>query len=226
METIAAFSDIATLIGEPARAAMLWCLLDGRACTAGELAIAANCTPQSASNHLTRLIAGGLLKVEKQGKHRYYAFSRTEVAYAIEAMASLVPGKTMVQKPAFANGDIQYARTCYDHLAGKIAVALTQFLKQQHFIQVQSDAYLVTRNGAEWFAGWGVNLDEAKQQRRLFAKPCLDWTERKHHVAGALGAAILQQMLANNWIRRKAGSRIVVLTAKGEKAFSHWGIAL
>lgn len=219
------FSAIAALIGEPARATMLWSLLDGRAYTAGELALMAGISPQSASNHLNKLIDADLLKMEKQGKHRYYRFAKTEVATAMEAISRLIPGKWQMPRGRhFKNGDIQYARTCYDHLAGKIAVDLTQGLLKQKIIQLKEDEYRVTTKGRDWFESIGVDMAAIKQQKRFFARPCLDWTERKHHLAGALGAAMLQQMLVLNWVRRKANARTVILTAKGEKALSDLGI--
>lgn len=219
------FAVVASLIGEPARATMLWNLLDGRAYTAGELALSAGLSAQSASNHLNKLIEAELLKMEKQGKHRYYRFAKPEVAYAIEAIANLVPprSKAAPQKQ-FANGDIQYARTCYDHLAGKIAVELAQSLVKQKIIKLQDDEYHVTKTGTAWFADFGIDLEVVQQQKRAFAKPCLDWTERRYHLAGALGASLLDQLLAKNWLRRKPNERTLVLTGKGEKGLRDWGV--
>ncbi|HKB42745.1 MAG TPA: winged helix-turn-helix domain-containing protein [Chitinophagaceae bacterium] len=226
MEPDNQFSATAYLIGEHARAAMLWNLLDGRAYTAGELALSANISPQSASNHLNKLIKADFLKVEKQGKHRYYRFAREEVAFAIESIANLMPYKKAsgFQK-RFVNGDIQYARTCYDHLAGKIAVDLTQALIKQKILKPDGNNFLVSSKGEAWFEMIGLNVNELKNSKRHFAKACLDWTERKHHLAGALGAALLNQMLSFNWIRKKANSRIVILTAKGETELSKLGVS-
>jgi DNA-binding transcriptional ArsR family regulator len=225
MEFDQQFAAIASLIGEPARASMLWSMLDGRAYTAGELALMANISPQSASNHLTKLMEADLLKMEKQGKHRYYCYAKTEVATALEAISQLIPGKEPAPRNrSCKNGDIQYARTCYDHLAGRVAVNLTQGLLQQKLIRLRDDEYEVTTKGTSWFEEIGIDLAGLKQQKRLFARPCLDWTERKHHLAGALGAALLDQMLVLNWLRRKNNERTVILTAKGEKALSQLGI--
>lgn len=225
MEFDQQFLAIASLIGEPARATMLWTMLDGRAYTAGELALMANISPQSASNHLNKLLEADLLKMEKQGKHRYYRFAKTEVAAAMEAISQLIPGKWQIPAgKSFKNGDIQYARTCYDHLAGRVAVTLTQGLVQQKIIQLKDDEYNVTTKGKAWFENIGVDIEAVRQQKRFFARPCLDWTERKHHLAGGLGAALLDQMLALNWIRRKPNERTVVLTGKGEKAITRLGV--
>ncbi|AXY72492.1 transcriptional regulator [Paraflavitalea soli] len=225
MEFDQQFSAIASLIGEPARAAMLWSMLDGRAYTAGELALMAGISPQSASNHLNKLIEADLLKMEKQGKHRYYRFAKPEVATAMEAISRLIPHQEKLHRDrSFKNGDIQYARTCYDHLAGRIAVNLTQGLVKQKIIQLKEDEFDVTNKGMSWFDSIGVDIAAVRQQKRFFARPCLDWTEKKHHLAGALGAALLDQMLALNWIRRKANERTVILTGKGEKALAQLGV--
>lgn len=219
------FSVVASLIGEPARATMLWTLLDGRAYTAGELALSAGLSAQAASNHLNKLIEAALLKMERQGKHRYYRFAKPEVAYAIEAIANLIPGKAKASpQKEFVNGDIQFARTCYDHLAGKVAVTLNQALVQQKLIKLKDEDYIVTTAGIRWFNNLGIDLEAVQQQKRAFARPCLDWTERKHHLAGALGAALLDQMIAKNWLRRKPNERTVVITGKGEKALYELGI--
>ena len=218
MEIDNQFSAVAFLIGEPARATMLWNLTDGRAYTAGELALVANISPQSASNHLNKLVEANFLNVEKQGKHRYYKFAREEVAYAIEAIANLIPNKKAIrQQKSFENGDIQYARTCYDHLAGKIAVDLTQSLIKQKILNLEGDDFLVSSKGEAWFEMIGLNINELKKSKRHFAKPCLDWTERKHHLAGSLGAALLDKMLSLDWFRKTKNSRAIIITSKGQQ---------
>jgi DNA-binding transcriptional ArsR family regulator len=219
------FTKIATLIGERARATMLWNLLDGRAYTAGELAIVSNTSPQSASSHLVKLTEAGILKVEKQGKHRYYRFSNNEVAYAVEAIANLIPEKrSFSERKPCVNGDIQYCRSCYDHLAGKVAVEITQALLKQAFLVQTGECFLLTPSGENWFSRVGVNVEEIKKSSRHFARPCLDWTERKHHLAGSLGAALLRQMQKHDWLRPKANSRIMVLTGKGESDLMDMGL--
>jgi DNA-binding transcriptional ArsR family regulator len=214
------FSTIATLIGEPARAIMLWNMLDGRAYTAGELALVSNISPQSASNHLNKLIEADFLKVEKQGKHRYYRFAKDEVAYAIEAMANLIPDKKSLQRKVCINGEIQFCRTCYDHLAGKVAVDITQTLLQSNLLILEGNEFIVSTAGEAWFNRINIDLEEVKKCKRHFAKPCLDWTERKYHLGGALGAALLSQMKNQDWLRPTAFSRIVILTGKGESELS------
>jgi DNA-binding transcriptional ArsR family regulator len=210
-------THIASLIGEPVRAKILWTLMDGRAYTARELAIGVETTPQNLSMHLGKLLRAGLLSVEAQGRHRYYTFARTEVADAIEAMANLVPAEQAMRKDMGAV-PIDYCRTCYDHLAGKVGVAITESLVRQKLLVYRDKELDVTPKGVQWFAELGIDCGEIRQQRRAFAKPCLDWTERRHHLAGALGAALLEKMLEAHWLRRSAQSRAVVVTAKGRQA--------
>jgi DNA-binding transcriptional ArsR family regulator len=210
-------THIASLIGEPVRAKILWTLMDGRAYTARELAIGVETTPQNLSMHLGKLLRAGLLSVEAQGRHRYYRFSRREVADAIEAMANLVPAEQAIRKDMGAV-PIDYCRTCYDHLAGKVGVAIAESLLRQKLIVYRDKELDVTPKGVQWFAELGIDCGEIGLQRRVFAKPCLDWTERRHHLAGALGAALLEKMLETHWLRRTAQSRAVVVTAKGRQA--------
>jgi DNA-binding transcriptional ArsR family regulator len=211
MET--AFKHIAALIGDPTRATILWTLLDGKAFTATELAIAADTSPQNISMHLTKLVQADLLSVESQGRHRYYKFSRKDVAYAIEALANLVPAAG--NAPAVEQDSaVKYCRTCYDHLAGKIGVAISDSLISQ---EILSETFDLTTKGNKWFDKLGINIDALKQQRRTFIRPCLDWSERRHHLAGAVGAALLDMMLAEDWLRRMRQSRAIVVTAEGEK---------
>lgn len=216
-------TQIASLIGEPVRAKILWTLMDGRAYTARELAIGVETTPQNLSMHLSKLLRAGLLAVEAQGRHRYYTFSREEVAYAVEAMANLIPAGQAVRKDPEVV-PIKFCRTCYDHLAGKVGVSIMESLLRQKLIvyrdkEADMTAKLdVTPKGALWFAEWGIDCGEIKRQRRAFAKSCLDWTERRHHLAGALGAALLEKMLEAHWVRRMTETRAVVVTGKGRQA--------
>jgi DNA-binding transcriptional ArsR family regulator len=210
-------TEIASLIGEPVRANILWTLMDGRAYTARELAIGVETTPQNLSMHLSKLLRAGLLSVEAQGRYRYYTFSRPEVADLIEAMANLIPAEQVVRKDMDAV-PIKFCRTCYDHLAGKVGVSIAESLLRQKLIVYRDKELEVTQKGMQWFAELGIDCAEVRQQRRAFAKPCLDWTERRHHLAGALGAALLEKMLEAHWLRRTAQSRAVVVTARGRQA--------
>lgn len=210
-------AQIASLIGEPVRAKILWMLMDGKAYTARELAIGVDTTPQNLSMHLGKLLRAELLAVEVQGRHRYYSCSRSEVADLIEAMANLVPAEKEVEKDPDAV-PIKFCRTCYDHLAGKVGVLIMEGLLKQQLIEYHGKDLDVTPKGMQWFAERGIDCAEVRRQRRAFAKPCLDWTERRHHLAGALGAALLEKMLEAHWLRRTSQSRAVVVTARGRQA--------
>lgn len=212
------FIKTVSLIGDPTRASILWTLLDGRAFTATELAVSANTSPQNISMHLGKLLEANLLCVEKQGRHKYYRFSNKEVAYAVEAMANLVPKPEVSLKNKPKNyPPIKFCRTCYDHLAGKIGVALTESLLEQKIIIEKNNAYEISPEGEKWFSRFGINIEEAQKQKRIFLKPCLDWSERRNHIAGSIGALLLNKMIAEDWFRRMKDSRAMIITGKGEK---------
>ncbi len=218
MDVEANFVITASLIGEPARAAMLWNLLDGKAYTATELAIAANISAQAASNHLNKLLEANLLQVNKQGRHRYYSFARAEVAYAMEALASLVTQKqTSVKSKSEAKSGIKYCRTCYDHLAGKVGVTITKALVELAILREKEAHYLLTEQGRQWFDKLNVNIEASEKIRRAFARKCLDWSEREPHLAGYLGAQLLDKMTALDWFRKMKHSREIILTSEGKR---------
>lgn len=209
---------ITSLIGDPVRTKILWTLLDGRAYTATELTICADTSPQNISMHLGKLIQANLLVAEPQGRHKYYRFSRPEVAYAIEAIGNLIPDEKHRKIVGNTNNAaIKHCRTCYDHLAGEVGVSITAELIQQKFIEPEGKTYLVTEKGSAFFSEFDIDTDELKKSRRIFAKPCLDWTERKPHLAGALGAAFLEKMLLSDYFRKTKDSRAIVITAKGQQ---------
>lgn len=212
------FIKTATLIGDATRASILWNLLDGRAFTATELAIAIETSAQNISMHLGKLLDANLISVEKQGRHKYYRFSNKEVAYAVEAMANLIPKPEISAKKKTENyPPIKYCRTCYDHLAGKIGVALADSLLEQKIIIEKNNTFEITSEGEKWFSDFGVNIGDAKKQKRIFLKPCLDWSERRYHIAGSVGTLLLNKMLEQDWIRRTKDSRVIIITGKGEK---------
>lgn len=209
-------SRISTIIGDPIRSVILWTLLDNRAYTAIELANIVETSPQNISIHLSKLLGADLLTVESQGRHKYYRLLNEEIANVIEGIANLVP-KEKQQKVTDNNSGIKYCRTCYDHLAGKIGVEITQKLISEKHILPENKTFLVTEKGEKFFADFGIDLAILKKQRRAFAKPCLDWSERKHHFSGSLAAAFLNKMFELNWIRRIENSRAVIITAAGQK---------
>jgi DNA-binding transcriptional ArsR family regulator len=214
--------EIAALIGEPARTMMLWNLSGGQARPAGELAFYANISAQNASAHLAKLVEAGMLTVEAQGRHRYYRIANPEVAHVIEALAALTPSanemsaRKIAQLPRGQTPDLKYARTCYDHLAGRTAVEICAALKNKCFLLAAGKGFEVTPEGEMWFRKLGIEIGNLRGQRRVFARQCLDWSERQPHLAGALGAALLEQMFRQNWIARVESSRIIRVTTKGK----------
>ncbi len=223
MASNAAFAEIATLAGDPARAGMLHALMDGRALTASELARAAGITPQTASGHLSKLATGGLLIVEKQGRHRYHRLATPAVARMLESImqvaAAQVRHKPVVTGPR--DKALRAARTCYDHLAGHLGVALADSLIANQQIELTADAGMVTARGVTLFDKLGIDYAPRKPggSARMLCRPCLDWSERRPHLAGALGAALCAHCLSAGWIRRVDGTRAVSVTTKGRGAF-------
>jgi DNA-binding transcriptional ArsR family regulator len=213
------FKKIAALIGDPVRATILWSLMDGRSMSASELAVTADTSPQNMSMHLSKLLQSNLLIAESQGRQRYYQFARKEIAQALEAMTLLIPYPEAAQRTVQSNEpEITYCRTCYDHLAGKIGVAIADSLLKQKWIRYAKDGLLLTDRGMNWFGEMGIGVDKLKRQRRAFLRPCIDWSERRTHIAGSLAAALLDKMFELAWIRKVRNSRAVVITAAGRKA--------
>lgn len=221
MDAGPSLARIAALIGDPARALMLAALLDGRSRTAGELAQAAGVTPQTASAHLAKLSEAGLLAIEKQGRHRYHRLGSVDVAHALEAlMAVSAAGPKM---PLLGPRDLalRRARTCYDHMAGEIAVHLADRWLAGGWIRKTGDEWLLTASGNRGLASLGIPLPDAAA-RRPPLRPCLDWSERRPHIGGQLGACLLESLLSRDWVRRRRGSRVLMVTDEGERALSKW----
>jgi DNA-binding transcriptional ArsR family regulator len=210
-------ASAAFLIADPARAAMLTALLDGRARPAGELAYAAGVTAQTASSHLGKLLTGGLLAVEIEGRHRYYRLAGSHVALVLENLAAISPAVALRRKPPSRDAQkLQFARCCYDHLAGRVGVAVTRGLEARGFLVAAADKqFEVTPAGVEWFGRMGMNIAKLKLSRKGLARQCLDWTEREHHLAGPLGVQFMSVLCANGWLRRSKSSRAVEVTPKG-----------
>jgi DNA-binding transcriptional ArsR family regulator len=227
MTSNGAFAEIAALAGDPARAGMMHALMDGRALTASELARVAGITPQTASGHLTRMTAAGLLRVEKQGRHRYHRLASPGVARMMESIMQ-VASELRPSRKRLTVGPrevaLRKARTCYDHLAGELGVALTDALVAGGYAELTNEAGLVTDAGVDFLGRIGVDLDvlltpRTKRSGRVLCRPCLDWSERRWHLAGAIGAAICAHSFANDWIRRIDGTRAVMITLKGLEVF-------
>jgi DNA-binding transcriptional ArsR family regulator len=219
-DTDTAVSRIAAAIGEPARARMLYCLSDGRARTSTELAAIAEVMPSTASVHLQRLKEQRLVKVLAQGKHRYYSLEGSNVAAALEALSVLAGGT----RPAFVPNTpnrLRAARTCYDHIAGALGVALhDRFLALGWLITSIGDTCDISRAGAKALEALGVEVEAARSLRRRFAYACVDWSERRPHIGGSLGAALLELALSRKWVRPDLDSRALEVTSLGRREMS------
>jgi DNA-binding transcriptional ArsR family regulator len=227
MASNAMFAEVAALAGDPGRAAMLHALMDGRALTASELARVAGIAPQTASGHLARMTAVGLLVPEKQGRHRYHRLASPAVAQMMESImqvaADLEPGgRSLTVGPRDAA--LRAGRTCYDHLAGRLGVALTDAMVGRGYVELETDAGLVTEPGMEFLARIGIDAEtlaarRGKRSGRVLCRPCLDWSERRPHLAGAVGAAICAHCFNQGWVRPIDGTRAVAITPKGQCVF-------
>lgn len=214
-----AASRIAAAIGEPARARMLYCLSDGRARTSTELAAVAEVTPSTASVHLHRLKSNRLVKVYAQGKHRYYSLEGREVAAALEAL-SVVAGVSSNALAPRTPDFLRTARTCYDHIAGALGVALNDCFMKIGWLAPDGrtdHAYILTPKGALGFGALGIDIEATRAMRRRFAFACVDWSERRPHLGGALGAALLHLALQRQWVVRAPDSRVLEVTRRGRR---------
>ncbi|HTI79991.1 MAG TPA: helix-turn-helix transcriptional regulator [Acetobacteraceae bacterium] len=214
----------AALLGDPARANILAALMDGRALTAKELAFAAHVTPQTASGHLAKLSEGGLLTGEKQGRHRYYRLASPLVGQMLEGVMA-VSGPEVPRATTWRGGDaLRTARTCYDHLAGRLGVALADALAARGHVALGADGGEVTEAGLRFLGEFGANPASG---RRVFCRPCLDWSERRPHLAGRVGAALACRCFELGWIKRQRDTRAVAITQSGMEGFEEtFGIAL
>jgi len=217
MVTTAAIAEIGALLGDPARATMMVALLDGRALTARELADRAGVAPQTASSHLHKLASAGMIAIARQGRHRYHRLASPDVARLLEqmhvagsALAMTAPRRSGPRDPA-----MREARSCYDHLAGRIAVEIGALLLDQAD-DVEGAATLSPR-GTQALEAMGIDLARIAASRRRLCRACLDWSERRPHVAGAVGAALLDTMLDRGWLHRRPGTRALLVSAQGEQ---------
>jgi DNA-binding transcriptional ArsR family regulator len=215
---------VASLVGDPARANMLTALLSGRALTASELAHQAGVTPQTASSHLARLQAGGLIEQERQGRHRYYRLADPDVAGVLEGLAGLAARaghmrvRTGPKDPA-----LRRARICYDHLAGELGVQMLDSMKRQRLVRQSKQAIELTAEGKRFLEQrLQISAETLAHPRRPVCKACLDWSERRHHLAGTLGAAVMRRFTELKWAARDTvpGSRVVNFSRHGEKRFA------
>ena len=226
---IASAADIAAMIGEPARARMLYCLMDGHARTSTELSAVADVGPSTASAHLGRLKAAGLVQVLVQGKHRYYSLGGSDVAAVLEGLHVLGGGTQPAFIPSTPVG-LRAARTCYDHLAGAVGVSLHDRLHALGWL-LQKDGprggYDLTPTGSDGLTRLGVDVEAARARRRRFACGCLDWSERRPHLGGALGAALLKLAIDRGWLDLELDSRSLTVTSRGRTQLrAHFGVCL
>lgn len=215
------FASVAALAGEPARAAMLAVLFDGRAMPAGELARAAGIAPATASVHLSKLVDGGLIRVRAQGRHRYYELARPEIAQALEALGAIaVPRKVRSLSASLRAERLRQARSCYNHLAGELALVLAQGLVRLGALEPEEDGFRLRESAREILAPFGVDTHALFSNPRAHVRACIDWTERRHHISGPLGAALLESLLASGALRRRPEPRALELTEYGRDMLS------
>lgn len=209
---------IATLIGEPTRASILTALMGGEALPASELAYRAGITPQTASSHLSKLLDGKLIQVMPQGRHRYYKLYSHEVAQILETLQLVAPMTQSVKKAkSNISPELCHARTCYDHLAGQLGVSVTYALLEKSYIQQADEQYILTTSGTVWLEDMGVDIPALHKKRRKFAYTCLDWSERRFHIGGALGSAIADVFFDKVWVKRLPHSRALQVTSIGQQ---------
>jgi DNA-binding transcriptional ArsR family regulator len=210
------FTAVGSLLSSSARVAMLGVLLDGSTASAGELAAAASVKPSTASAHLAALVDGRLIAMTAHGRNRYYRLAGGDVAHALEALAGICPETpTNSLRASRAKDALRSARTCYDHLAGQLGVEVLDVFLQRGWLVVRDDDYRLRPDGERRLVALGVDVDGARSARRHFARPCLDWTERRPHLAGALGAALCDSFFREGWVRRQRSGRGLAITALG-----------
>lgn len=219
-------SVVAHLIGEPARSIILITLLEGGAYSASSLAETAGVTAQTASSHLSKLLAGGLLTVEKKGRHRYYRLAGPHVSRVLEGLACVGPVTPAWRNPPNRSArELRFARACYDHLAGQLGVAITQSMLAHGLLIERGGEYSVTLTGVDRLHRAGIDLADLDLKTPGFGRQCLDWTERQYHVAGPFGAHMMEAFRTRGWIRRVEGARTVAVTPPGWEALEeHFGI--
>ena len=213
-------AEIGALVGDPARATMVSALLDGRALTASELALAARITPQTASTHLAKLTEAGLLSVVRNGRHRYFRLASPTVGDMIDGIVAVALAKRPRYRPLSPRARaLSAARICYDHLAGRLSVDLTDSLVAREYVVLDVEAAEITRAGIRFLTEFGIELPRLRSTRRHFCRLCLDWTERRPHIAGAVGAAITKRYFDLGWMERMKGSHAVIVTSPGRRGF-------
>ena len=222
-------AEIAALVGNPARANILNVLLDGRALTATELSHIGGVSPQTASGHLGKLTEGGLLVVHRQGRHSYFKLASPLIGQMLEGIMAVAAERPAPRNQPRWRGDeaLRVARTCYDHLAGCLGVALADALVERGYVVLGQDGGMVPAPGEAFFADFGIDLHQHGHGKRAFCRPCLDWSERRPHLAGAVGAALARRGFELGWITRLRDTRALAISAEGRAGLAKtFGIAL
>jgi DNA-binding transcriptional ArsR family regulator len=232
MVTLTNLAETASLLGDPARAAMLFAMLDGRAFAAGELARVAGISAPTASGHLTKLCAAGMLAVERQGRHRYFRLASPEIGAALEGLLTVTQHRTAsrdvrLARPGPRDAALRRARVCYDHLAGELGVALFTAMVGNGSLSLAPDGVSLTDEGRRFLAENGIVDGAALSPKAATCRPCLDWSERRHHLAGAVGRMLLTSALDRAWLRRLPDTRALAVTVTGQAAFRRaFGVTL
>jgi DNA-binding transcriptional ArsR family regulator len=223
MDHDADLAAVASLIADPNRAQLLIALLSGRAQTGSALAEAAGISRSLASAHLKKLVAGGLVTAEPNGRQRLYSIAGQPVGDALETLLMLAkPTPVRSLRGSTRMRSLRWARMCYDHLAGVVGVAVTETLVTQDDVRAVDGSFVLGTEGGAVFGELGIDVDALRRQRRPLVRPCMDWTERRHHLAGGIAAALASELARRDWIRPQAGSRVVVVTPAGAGGLLDW----
>lgn len=211
------------LLDEPTNAKLLACLMDGRALPISELAYMLKLPNPTVRSHLSRLVERNLIHSEQHGKHHYYRIANEDIASALSILG-ITSNTVQVQAPKQSNlqKQVKSARTCYGHLAGELGVKITASLLDKNVILQENEKFIVTKEGNKWFQQLGIDIEERKTKRRIFAKPCLDWSERRYHLSGWLGSALANHFFEQEWILKSSYNRAVHLTPKGIQALQDY----
>lgn len=216
-------SITATMLGDPARANMLMALMSGLSLTAAELAREAGVTPSTASGHLAKLESSGLVARRKQGRYRYFRIADPDVAHVVEALITVAARVGHLRtRPGPKDEAMRYARSCYDHLAGHLAVNLFEHWVSRHLLRWHDEVVHLSGEGRHFLADHGIDISMLERKKRLLCRTCIDWSERRNHLGGSVGAAILKHALGQRWAVREANSRIVKFSSKGKRNFIEW----
>ncbi|MBW8294442.1 helix-turn-helix transcriptional regulator [Sphingopyxis sp.] len=216
-----AIANVAALIGDPARANILTALMAGKALTVSELAQEAGVTLQTTSAHLSKLLGAGMVAARKQGRHKYFELASSKVAEAIEVLMGLAADSGHLRTRTGPRDEaLRAARRCYNHLAGSAGVQLYESLIRRGYLNIKASGLSLSLQGREFAEGLGIDLGQLSASRTPLCRECLDWSERKTHLAGSLGRALLDHMIEDKWVRHNTNSRVITFTSRGHQCFA------